>query len=444
MTDVLFKLIPQALYEPIAVGAVLGIMTALVFCWKKRTVWYWIIPISILFMLGWRAAIQIISNRYAIILIYPATIFTVYFCFKLEEICRYFFKFRHGRLVSRFIPWLFILGLSIAGIVKILHFNPNSDYLIKACEVYLADSKNNEHNYVYTYNVHTEARRIIYYSGFRKMSDVAIIGSIYEHGEVDILRNKIRTLRNAAGAHYFYTAHKKHEPYYTAEMVGVSEDEWTKLCGFYTSKRKNKEFVLYKYTPKCPNVKEWNGEIPAANPKNLLINGGFETAMSGKVLEARRKWFAEQGLAGYAADEFLPPAAWGIGVSKWNAKNPPIMTLSAQNPLSGKYSLFAETKHTTFNAGFSSPGIAGQNCKYSGFVRGEGETASQIWISPRYWDPVQKKTVILDNYFFFTEPGRTYHFSGNILKNEIQNAKSFYLYFTVKGSAVFDNIEVVP
>ena len=36
MTEVFFKLIPQILFEPIAVGALLGLFTALIFFWKKH------------------------------------------------------------------------------------------------------------------------------------------------------------------------------------------------------------------------------------------------------------------------------------------------------------------------------------------------------------------------------------------------------------------------
>lgn len=54
MTEVFFKLIPQILFEPIAVGALLGLFTALIFFWKKHGKFYWIVTVSIVFMLGWR------------------------------------------------------------------------------------------------------------------------------------------------------------------------------------------------------------------------------------------------------------------------------------------------------------------------------------------------------------------------------------------------------
>ena len=75
MTAVFFRLIPRILFEPVAVAAVLGIITALIYSWKKRNNLFWFVACSVVFMIGWRLVIHIISSRYASILIYPAIIF---------------------------------------------------------------------------------------------------------------------------------------------------------------------------------------------------------------------------------------------------------------------------------------------------------------------------------------------------------------------------------
>ena len=72
------------LFEPIAVAAVLGLVTAAVMYWKRHTPLYWLIGLSILFMIGWRLLIQIVTSRYSMILIIPAVIATGFFCFQTE------------------------------------------------------------------------------------------------------------------------------------------------------------------------------------------------------------------------------------------------------------------------------------------------------------------------------------------------------------------------
>ncbi len=442
MLEIFFQIIPATLFEPIAAGAVPGIAAALIFGWKKRSAWYWILLFSILFMIGWRLAIQIVSSRYAAILIYPAIIFTAYFCFQTERLSVLFKQYRHGIFICRLVPWLLILGLSIVCIGKVLHYNPYSDYVIKTCKVFLDDTEEKEKVYVYSLGC-GEKSRIIYYSGLKKMSDLPEL-CLKDPDKRKILADKLKEVRNVRGAHYFYATHKKTEPHYKASELHVSDDEWAELCAFYTSKRKKKELVLYKYTPKCPNVKEWKEALPALNPKKFPANAGFENVLTGKAWRNRKHWVAKQGLTCYQKEEVLLPLFWMPHLGKWNAKNPPVMILSDKNPLSGKYSFFVDTRHIGIKASFGSPEIPKLNGTYSGFVRGEGEYPAEIRVLPMYVDRVQKKTILFGDYHFFAEPGKVYHFSGEIKGDEMQNTKGFFLYFHVMGCATFDNIEIIP
>ena len=61
--------IPGLLFEPIAVAALLGLAVAAVMYWKRHERFYWIFAVAIVFMISWRTAIEIISGRYAAILI---------------------------------------------------------------------------------------------------------------------------------------------------------------------------------------------------------------------------------------------------------------------------------------------------------------------------------------------------------------------------------------
>ena len=170
MTEVFFKLIPQILFEPIAVGALLGLFTALIFFWKKHGKFYWIVTVSIVFMLGWRLAIQIVSTRYASLLIYPAVIFCVYFCFKLEDLCKLIPKFPER--LRRMVPWLFLIGLSIASLVKAFHYNPYENYIRSNCSTAKQDAAKFARPLALADP--REVRRYHYYSGVKTLGAPAL------------------------------------------------------------------------------------------------------------------------------------------------------------------------------------------------------------------------------------------------------------------------------
>ena len=139
MLKILLQSIPGILFEPIAVGAVLGLITAAILLWKKRPVLYWVVAFSLLFMLGWRLAIQIISGRYASILIFPAIIATAYFIFKMEVLTRFIPKFPEW--LRKYLPYLTVIGIAIGGVGQLCHYNAYADRILNR------DNKNQQCRY---------------------------------------------------------------------------------------------------------------------------------------------------------------------------------------------------------------------------------------------------------------------------------------------------------
>lgn len=122
---VFLKLIPGILFEAIAVAGVLGILLA-AFFYAKRPFgkFYWLVFGAILFMLIWRLAIQIVSSRYAEILLYPAVIASVYACFKVPELIYPLIKKYIPEKIWRFLPYALIGGLCIACFCRAVRLNP--------------------------------------------------------------------------------------------------------------------------------------------------------------------------------------------------------------------------------------------------------------------------------------------------------------------------------
>ncbi len=156
MIEVLFGKIPQILFEPIAVCGMLGLILAFVLQRKQKSDFFWFAAVSILFMIVWRVLIQIVSSRYAVLLLYPATIGTVYLCFKVPEFLNFIpEKWR------KLLPYGLMAALTLACVGKDLHVNPYDDYLIR-CGTYLRENAAPDAS-VLCYSA--AVTRIEYYSG---------------------------------------------------------------------------------------------------------------------------------------------------------------------------------------------------------------------------------------------------------------------------------------
>ena len=134
--------IPSLLFESIAVVACLGLVAALLVYRKKHNRFYWSIILCIILMLAWRLFCHsiMVSSRYSSILLYPAVICTGWFCLYSRNIVRGLFNsFSHmnDRQINRIsdiMPFILISGLSAAGLVKILQYNPYGNHTIKICK----------------------------------------------------------------------------------------------------------------------------------------------------------------------------------------------------------------------------------------------------------------------------------------------------------------------
>ena len=159
MLEVLLHKIPNILFEPIAIGSLFGLATAVFFQRRNKSAIYWVTAFALFFMIGWRLAIQIISSRYASILIFPAIIAMAYFAFKLEIITSYIPKF--PKILQSSLPYLTIIGLSIAGLAQLLHYNPYATRILKIVNWIKSDARQFRKSYILS----QDSQRLHYYSG---------------------------------------------------------------------------------------------------------------------------------------------------------------------------------------------------------------------------------------------------------------------------------------
>lgn len=245
---VLFQSIPAMLYEPIAVGAVLGLIVAAVMYWKRHTPLYWWIAFSLIFMIGWRLGIQIISRRYASFLIYPAVIATAYFCFQTELLVKYIPKFPVKW--CKIVPYLFVIGLGIASIGQALHYNPYSDYILRAAKLIQNDAKGRSMPHILV--IDQESHRLSHYTGFpstkiwyKDLPDEDYVKNI---GKSSINND----LSEPADTVYLvlFESLKREKGYYLQAIPGKLRKQLHFLGEFYHNRKKRRVTRVYRYNLK--------------------------------------------------------------------------------------------------------------------------------------------------------------------------------------------------
>ncbi|MBQ7393644.1 MAG: hypothetical protein IJV89_04760 [Lentisphaeria bacterium] len=242
MLKVLFQSIPSILFEPIAVGAVLGLVTAAVLLWRKKTAWYWSVTFALLFMISWRVAIQIVSSRYASILVFPATIATAYFAFKMDWLAG--FIPRLPKWFCRSLPYLAIGGIAIGGFAQLLHYNPYANRIIQVAELIREDAK----QYKSCHILATDVRRMQYYTGLPTTAIAGADVSSAEYPKQIALTLKKGSDRPAEMCYVVLPMSAKlPEEHYLQQVSEHIRKELVLLGEFYHNRKKRRLTRVYRY-----------------------------------------------------------------------------------------------------------------------------------------------------------------------------------------------------
>ena len=404
-------------------------------------------------MVGWRLFCHsiMLSTRYASILLYPAIICTAWFCFYLRKIAKLLFLYlsnANGQLVDQicaFIPILLITGISVAGLIKILHYNPYGNHTAILCKE--LEQKNTGRDLrVYTYlasqplNEHVAQERIAYYSKISKQRILNLLND-QDGNWQDVLINRIKDTSNSFKDFFFvfYLRNGETEPVTRFIKMHPELGTWNCLQSEYTSPKKNKRINLYRFIPAHPNMDEWNVAIPELPADNIIKNGGFETVLSGNRLDKLLEYYDSVGAPSYSDVNRIFPDNWRFDIGPWNNDNPPDMRLCSDNPLAGKYSLFLDSLHTVRKSGFYSDEIRTQqnNCKYDFFIQNIGQQDAGLWVQIRSWIPEDRKDVIWDGLYFTLDAGKNYRIHSSIDMSLIK-VDFFKISITCTGKTILD------
>lgn len=246
MLKIFLQTIPSILFEAIAVAGLIGVLLAAVF-YAKRPFgkFYWLISGMIIYMLIWRILIQIISSRYAEILLYPAVIASVYACFKVPEMIEPFIKKYIPQKIWRLLPLALVGGLCIACFCKVMRINPY-DPIVSAAKIIRQDQTSMQTDKVL---ILSEARSIQlrYYTKLPAKKCPVLFRSDNSPDEKKI-RGCIWTNRH--GKDFIYIAHieKANQPPIQLKVKKNPDPRWKFLGQEYIDRRQKKVLRVYRYT----------------------------------------------------------------------------------------------------------------------------------------------------------------------------------------------------
>lgn len=312
MISIFFSRIPRCLFEPLAVCAVLGIILALWLCRKKQDRMFWLVSCSLFFMIFWRVGVEIVSGRYASILIYPTVILVSYFCFHLKELpgmTKVPEKFQY------FLPWCLLLIATGISIGKDLRFNHYEEYLRKCADIARLDSMHFQHPLALTYG--TEVKRIGYYSNLTTL--------FYGKGtkidwNADEISDILKRYRYFGDALYLFIDEKGKAPLIMAEALGVSEQEWSMLASCFQNNHRRKRLTLYRY---LPDTIPWKMATKAdieqfqqRDSKEVLFNGHFGQIEEKSRFRSVLKMLQQRGLIFFTKPDWQFPAGWAFELDR--------------------------------------------------------------------------------------------------------------------------------
>ena len=450
MFSYLFQSVTKIVFEPLAVTLLLWCVLAFGFFKKKNKVLFRFFTGAVIFMLVWRLACHtvMVSERYAAFLIYPTIICCACFTFKCAPFFRWLFKkfkweFSGRNAFCRFIPAAVLIGLTVGCLLKTFRINHYALYTKQAAQFYLKHRQNPGGIYVTDH----EYGRFSWYAGL-KNSEVNLMYIPDDIPPQQTLRNTVELLKNIPGEHYFFFFLDKGMPEPDQESLKLTPDygSWEIVARYYTTKRKKRELLVARYKPVCPDIQEWQQLIPPLPKGSLHHNSDFEQTLTPALLKALAVSCKKNQIKGYEDLSERPmPQGWWFSIGKWNANNPPDIFLSDKNPLNGKYSLVIDARPPRSYAYCNSWYYFNKRCKYTFFVRGEGDKPSQVRLSVTTRNVKLKKYLAAKRWDFLIEPGKTYRLQGTIpLDTFEKDWQSFTLYIGVRGFVTVDQFTLMP
>lgn len=287
-----------------------------------------------------------------------------------------------------------------------------------------------------------ELERFTYYAGGEKNNIQRLdpTRTLYESIREELLahQNFIITMYVA-----FYLPQGKPEPTLAYLNLPPSIGEWKCIHREYTSRRKKKEMLLYRFVPAHEAIRTWEGEIPQMSVLNLCKNGDFEQSLTGDTLDKRISYYKNIKASDfYTMPGRLFPQNWWLWISEDSPGQFSEMSLTGEQPIAGKYSLKLKGDDHEL-ASVNSDGMPVKDGKIFGFLHAVEK--SMVYVALNYFDIVQNRIIFTKRLAFSLDAGKTYRFSIPVRSTDFpENISDYTLIIQNSGHVIVDNIQFIP
>ena len=220
------------------------------------------------------------------------------------------------------------------------------------------------------------------------------------------------------------------DPFFRNDRINTSSDSKI-VSQLLNNKKVFFSFMIYNASGRY----YVNERYDLGSNKNLCANGLFESIYSNK--KHQQEYYKKNDLDIYINTDL--PASWWCDLGLWNSINPPIIRMEKDPCISGVYSLYTDSRHTTSTATVVSDSIDKHASDFFITVRPLGSKTSLINVQLLCKINNTKKT--LKSLFFIMTPGKDYRVH---LKKDEQINEDFDSYLIVlstkKGFALFDDV----
>lgn len=321
------NVIGSCLFEPIAIVAGLGLLLLIWNAWHEDGFRIKFLAVAVILAVIWRILYGIVSSRYALSLVLPGLLLSV---FVIDQLPTYFpLKHRRG------IWWRTgMLTLLAAGLLlKDFRFNPNENNIPKMGRIMAEDAIQFEYPLVFSES--KDINRVVYYAGLKPLAYDPVTGAAYKK---DSFSTTLNTWKYDCGkVIYIIQSTRRNELELTAEELGVPQDKWSILGRFPIGRREKEKYVLYRYLKPSLPLQSF-GALSSRN--NRLHNGNFEiSGLLGKSQQRFQK-LAEANICRFPT---LWPENWQIAGVLGYAPDCHAKIGLVPHALNGKYSLQMES-----------------------------------------------------------------------------------------------------
>ena len=144
------------------------------------------------------------------------------------------------------VPWLFLIGLSIASLVKTLHYNPYENYIRSNCSAAKQDAAKFARPLALADP--REVRRYHYYSGVKTLEAPALD---FPGDTVNpaVIKSFLTRYSPQCDVLYLFIVELSSNEPLTGAALGIPPENWKLLSCHYQNRRKKKQLRLYRYLP---------------------------------------------------------------------------------------------------------------------------------------------------------------------------------------------------